>query len=201
MRLLVYDRTCVRKRGRLTPIWKTGAALYRRLGRIDAVHGATSWDDALAWLASHDAPIEEIQYWGHGKWGQAFVDEDALDAGALAGRHAAAVAAIRERLAPDALWWFRTCETFGAHAGHDFAQRFADTLGARVAGHTFIIGYHQSGLHGLTPGTRPDWPADEGLREGSPDEPRRARWSMPWSPRTVTALTAAVPSAWFAPRC
>jgi len=197
VRLLVYDRTCVRKRGRLSPIWKAGAGLYKRLGRIDAAHGVASWDEALTWLASHDE-IHEVQYWGHGKWGLAFVEEDKLDAGSLAGRHAAPLAAIRERLAPDALWWFRTCETFGAHAGHDFAQRFSDTLGARVAGHTFIIGYHQSGLHGLAPGMRPEWSADEGLLEGTAADPQRARRSKPWSPRTVTALTAAVPARWFA---
>lgn len=197
MRLLVYDRTCVRRRGRLSPIWRAGAALYRRLGRIDAAHGVASWDEALAWLAAHEQ-IEEIQYWGHGKWGRALVDDDALDAASLAGRHARGLAAVRERLAPGALVWLRTCEAFGAHAGHDFAQRLADTLGARVAGHTYVIAYHQSGLHGLSPGMRPDWSPEEGLLEGTAAAPERARWSKPWSPNTVTALTGAIPAAWFA---
>lgn len=179
-------------------MWKLGAGLYRRLGRIDAARGVDSWDDAFAWLASHAEPIREIQYWGHGKWGRALVDEDAFDARSLAGRHHAALAAIRERLAPDALVWFRTCETFGAHAGHDFAQRLADTLGARVAGHTYVIGYHQSGLHGLAPGMRPTWSPDEGLLEGSADDPQRARWSKPWAPNTITALTGRIPTRWFA---
>jgi hypothetical protein len=192
VRLLVYDRT-----DRLTPIWAPGSRLYRMLGRIDAVHGATSWDDAFAWLASHDEPIHEIQYWGHGKWGRVLVGDDRFDAASLTGRHASGIAAIRERLAADALVWFRTCETFGAHAGQDFAQQLGDTLGARVAGHTYIIAFQQSGLHGLLPGTRPTWSPDEGIIEGTADDPRRASWSKRRAPNTVTALTRQVPPAWF----
>ena len=188
----------MRKRGRLTPVWSAGSRLYRMLGRIDAAHGAADWDDAFAWLASHDEPIREIQYWGHGKWGRALVGEDSFDAASLAGRHAAALAAVRERLAPDALLWFRTCETFGAHAGHDFAQRLADTLGARVAGHTYIIAFQQSGLHGLAPGARPTWSPEEGLVEGTAEDPQRALWSKRRAPNTVTALTGSIPPAWFA---
>jgi hypothetical protein len=197
VRLLVYDRTCLFGRGHLSPVWMAGAGLYRMLRRVDASRGVESWDEAFAWLASQDQPITEIQYWGHGKWGRAFVREDSFDAESLAGRHADAVGAVRERLAPDALLWFRTCETFGAHAGHDFAQRLSDTLGARVAGHTYVIAYHQSGLHGLAPGMRPDWSPDEGLVEGTADAPKRASWSKRSAPNTITALTGRVPAAWF----
>ncbi|MDQ3340313.1 MAG: DUF4347 domain-containing protein [Myxococcota bacterium] len=197
MRLLVYDRTCVHDRGRLSTVWSAGSRLYRMLGRIDASRGVESWDEAFEWLASHDEPIREIQYWGHGKWGRALVREDSFDADSLAGHHRDAIAAVRERLAPDALVWFRTCETFGAHAGHDFAQRLADTLGARVAGHTYIIAFHQSGLHGLAPGMRPDWSPEEGLASGTAADPKRALWSKRTAPRTVTALTGKIPPAWF----
>jgi hypothetical protein len=196
MRVIVYDRTCVRTRGRLSPIWAAGARMYRWVGRIDALHGVASWAEALGWLATQPEPIDEIQYWGHGKWGCAFVGEDRLDASALRDRRGE-LEAVRERLAPDALVWFRTCETFGARAGIDFAERLADFFGARVAGHTYIIGFHQSGLHGLAPGARADWSAEEGLAEGSPDEPTRARWSRPWHPHTVTALHGEVPAAWI----
>ena len=41
-----------------------------------------------------------------------------------------ALCALRERLAPNALVWFRTCETFGASAGHDFARAWTDFSGA-----------------------------------------------------------------------
>jgi hypothetical protein len=202
--LLVYDRTCTRLGLGLSTAWSSGSLLYRGLGRLDAAFGASSWDDALGWLASV-APaqqIAEIQYWGHGKWGSARVGDDVLDGSALRDghRHASVLAAIRERLTPDgeALIWLRTCESFGATAGLDFAQQLADHLGARVAGHTFVIGVWQSGLHGLRPGCRPTWSATEGLAEGTAAAPVRAHRSSRRHPHTVTCLTGVVPEASFA---
>jgi hypothetical protein len=197
VRVVVYDKTCVGFRGGdLSPIWAAGARLYRALRRVDAVYGVASWDEALTWLGSLREPLDEIQYWGHGKWGCALVGDDVLDATALHMRRAK-LDAVRERLNPDGVIWFRTCETLGANRGIDFAQRLADYFGASVAGHTYIIAFHQSGLRGVAPGRRADWPADEGLAEGTADDPRRAKWSRPWRDRTVTALTAAVPSDWI----
>ncbi|MDB4960134.1 MAG: hypothetical protein JWP01_133 [Myxococcales bacterium] len=199
-RVIVYDRTCVRSRGRLSPIWAAGARMYRSLGRTDDIVGVASWSEAFAWLAGRRDPISEIQYWGHGNWGAARVGDDVLDARALMATHPShrELEAVRERLAPDALLWFRTCETFGARAGRELAMRLADFLGARVAGHTYVIGFHQSGLHGLAPGTTPDWSPNEGLAEGTADAPRRAKSSRPWAARTITCLTGHVPAAWFA---
>lgn len=194
MRLLVYDRTCVGGHGgNLTRFWSAGARLYRRLGRIDAAHGVASWDEALAAIAAIDEPIREVQYWGHGKWGCALVGDDVLDASGLR-----RLEGLRVRLAPDALIWFRTCETFGARRGIAFAERFADFLGARVAGHTHVIHFYQSGLHGLAPGMRADWSPDEGLVAGTADDPQRARSSAPWAARTITCLAGRVPERWFA---
>jgi hypothetical protein len=201
VRVLVFDRTCVVRGGGLTTPWRAGAALYRGLGRIDAAVGVRTWADALAWLAARPEPITEIQYWGHGRWGAALVDREPLDAGVLAPAHPhhAALAAVRDRLAPGALVWFRTCETLGARRGIEFAERLADFLGARVAGHTYVIGVHQSGLHGVAPGGRADWSPDEGLAAGTADAPERARRSRPWAPRTITCFHGEVPPAWFAP--
>lgn len=201
MRVLVYDRTCLGRGGNLSPIWATGSLLYRALRRVDAACAATSWTQALAWLAARPEPIREIQYWGHGHWGRARVRDDVLDAAALVPGHAlhGPLQGLRERLAPDALVWFRTCETFGARRGLDFAERLADFLGARVAGHTYVIGFHQSGLHALYPGARADWSPDEGIALGSADEPRRAHRSRPWAPRTITCLHGAIPAAWYTP--
>lgn len=196
MRVIVYDKTCVTKRGGLSPIWAVGSRLYRALERADASRGVASWDEAFAWLGSQREAMHEIQYWGHGKWGQAFVGKDVFDVRALQSRRAQ-LDVIRERLLPDALVWFRTCETLGAKRGITFAERLADDLGARIAGHTHIIGFHQSGLHCLAPGTKADWSPSEGLAEGTPEEPRRAHGSRPWLPRTVTALNSAVPPAWI----
>lgn len=196
---MVYDRTCTTRRGALTPAWRVGARLYRVLDRIDAAHGVSTWREALAWTASQREPIRELQYWGHGMWGAAKVDSDALDASALSPGHRlhAGLEALRERLAPGALVWFRTCQTLGAARGIAFAERLADFLGARVAGHTFVIGFHQSGLRGLAPGTRATWSAAEGLAAGTGDEPERAHGSSPAQPRTITCLTGSVPAGWI----
>lgn len=206
LRLMVYDRTCVGPRvpAGLSTAWSAGSVLYRALDRIDATFGATSWDEALAWVATYEPsrPIAELQYWGHGRWGRVLIDDDVLDATALGAGHPLAlrIAAVRERLVPggEALVWLRTCEAFGGTAGHELAMRLADGLGARVAGHTHIIGAIQSGLHGLLPGHTPDWSAQEGIAEGTPDAPKRAYGSGVLRPRTITCFTGAVPSGWFA---
>jgi hypothetical protein len=173
--------------------------VYRALRRIDARRGVSSWDEALQWVAAAPEPIEELQYWGHGKWGAAFVGGEVFDGRDLwpNGRLRAGLEAVRERLAPNALVWFRTCETLGARPGIDFAMRLSDFLGARVAGHTFIIHAFQSGLCGVAPGMATHWSPDEGLLEGTPEAPLRARSSAPWAPRTIHCLQGTVPEAWF----
>lgn len=205
LRLMVYDRTCIgRAKVGLSTAWRAGSALYRLQRRLDAAHGVASWEEALDWLATfeRDRPLAEIQYWGHGRWGRVLVDRDVFDATAFDDGHRlrAKIEAVRERLVPngEALVWLRTCEAFGARAGHDFAQRLADGFGARVAGHTHIIGALQSGLHGLHPGHAPDWPVEEGIAAGTADKPEKAHHSLPGRPRTITCFDNEVPSGWFA---
>jgi hypothetical protein len=199
-KVIVFDRTCVRGRGALSPLWAMGAKLYRGLGRTDVAYGASSWSEALDWLNGRQEPIEELQFWGHGKWGRALVGRDTLDVDSLRSGHTLRkrLDGLKERVTPRALIWFRTCETLGTTRGIDFAERLADFLGARVAGHTFIIGFYQSGLRGLSAGTRADWSPDEGLASGTPREPRRARLSQPMAPRTITCLHGRVPDGWLA---
>lgn len=204
LRLLVFDRTC---RGRpllpgLSHAWGAGAALYRMFGRLDATRGVESWEEALDFIASHrrDEPLAEVQFWGHGKWGSARVGTQKLDIRALR-RHDAlypGLCAVQKRFAThgDGLWWFRTCETLGARPGHELARDLADHLGARVAGHTFIIGHVQSGLHSLQPGHTPSWPDDEGLREGTPTAPKRAWWSRWGRPNTITCWHGRIPAGY-----
>jgi hypothetical protein len=207
LHLMVYDRTCVKRGIGLSTAWSAGAALYRGLRRFDAALGATCWQQALTWLATYEPsrPIGEIQYWGHGRWGRALVAEDAFDARVLKVGHRLhpALVAVRDRLLPngEALIWLRTCEAFGATAGLDFAARLADTFGARVAGHTFIIGALQSGLRTLAPGCRPTWSPAEGLAEGTADAPIRAFGSALSHPRTISFLSNEVPGPWFAEDC
>lgn len=194
LRLMVYDRT----RAVLGRAWWTGGHLYRGLRRLDAWRGVASWEEALAWLAAVEPArrIGEVQFWGHGNWGLARVDRQPFDIGALCASHPlhAPLAAVRARLdGAEASWWFRTCETFGADVGQRFAAALADHLGCRVAGHTFVIGAWQSGLHTLAPGRAPAWSPEEGIAEGSRAAPRRAWSSGPRRPNTITCLHGRIP--------
>lgn len=199
LRLIVYDATQRARPPKLLGLsWQYGTHLYRALGRVDAAHGARGFASALEWLEKYEPtrPIAELQFWGHGKWGQIFIDRESLDRSVLSPthRHHAAFQAVRERLAPDALLWFRTCETLGARRGQDFASALADATGARIAGHTFVIGFFQSGLHCLRPGTTPQWLATEGLARGSAEFPETALASSPTAPNTITCLDGEIPT-------
>ena len=183
----------------LTHAWWAGANLYRGLRRLDAYQGVRSWGEALDFLATFrpERPIGEIQYWGHGKWGLARVDREVLDRHALTRGHALyeSLQRVRDRMrrGDEGLLWFRTCETFGARPGKRFAAELADFLECRVAGHTYIIGHVQSGLHSLGPGETPTWSDEEGLREGTVERPKRAHWSKLRAPNTITCLHGRVP--------
>ena len=200
LRLLVYDRTC---RGTgphlgLSHAWSSGALLYRALDRLDAAHGASSWQEALDWLAGVEPAqrIGEVQFWGHGKWGDVRIADEALDLAALDAQHPLyeRLCAIRARSSDSLLWWFRTCETFGALRGQEFARAWANFFRCRVAGHTFVIGYFQSGLHSLRAGERPGWDPEEGLVSGTAIRPERAAPSTPFAPNTITCFAGRVPS-------
>lgn len=196
LRLMVFDAT---RRDALTATWRAGGPFYRGMGWLDRHLGVTSWADGLRWLATIDPDrrIGEIQYWGHGRWGCALIGDEALDASATREGHALhpLLLEIRKRMEPDAAWWFRTCETFGAKPGHDFARAWSRFFGVRAAGFTHVIGPWQSGLHVLAPGAEPDWPLDEGLPAGaSVDSPSgTGRMSRPGLPNTVTFLRGTLP--------
>ncbi len=191
-RLIIYDDSCRSHfRQGLSTVWSAGARLY------STTHcGALDWQQALAFLSAHDA-IDEVQFWMHGKWGRLFVGGRVLDRSALLPGHAlsSSLAAVRERLSPSARFWFRTCETFGAQPGHDFARAWTDYFGRPAAGHTYVIGFWQSGLHRLDPGNQPHWSPDEGLLEGSPTNPKRAKWSSPREPNTIHCFDSRFPSS------
>lgn len=200
LRLLVHDRTCVGRglRPGLSDAWQTGGVLYRGLGRLDAARGVASWNEALEWLCAESQrsgrSIGEVQFWGHGRRGRALVGSDALDVASLepASSHHDRLRALRAAFSPHATLWFRTCETVGGEAGHAFARAFADSLGARVAGHTHVIGFWQSGLHALEPGAAPHWTATEGLAPGG--SLATALDSSPMLPNTIHCLQGTIPS-------
>lgn len=182
LRVMIYDATWHGSKPDqwfLTTSWILGGWLYRALGRIDEVYGATSWLDAVAWLNAVDQgrEIAEIQYWGHGRWGRVMIGTDRLDARVLdddAHPMHDPFRAVAARLTPASLVWFRTCMTFGTAVGQRFASSCARFFGCRVAGHTYVVGPLQSGLHSLAPGEVPSWPVDEGVARG--DE-RRSPWT------------------------
>ncbi|MDG1482372.1 MAG: hypothetical protein P8R54_22465 [Myxococcota bacterium] len=197
-RLMIFDDTCRGQDGRapLTWAWSAGGPLYRGLGRLDEAKGVTSWAEGLAWLAGQTAPIAEVQFWGHGRWGRAMVGGDILDAAALHPDHALnpMLRRIRDNLSgPEALWWWRTCETYGALAGQQFAERWSSFLGCRSAGHTHIIGVWQSGLRGIRPNQKAWWGPEEGLASGTPARPTQARLSSMRAPDTISFLSGTIP--------
>lgn len=202
LRLLIYDGNGKAGETALRSAWAAGARLYRALGRIDRFVGARTWSEALAWCAAQGRPIAEVQFWGHGRWGQALLGDEALSQASFATGHAHrdGLDALRSRLLPDgaSLIWFRTCETFGATRGIAFAKQLTRELGARSAGHTHVIGALQSGLHGLRPGAQPSWSASEGLLRGTPDAPQAALPSSASATNTVHFMTPTVPVEWFA---
>jgi hypothetical protein len=105
---------------------------------------------------------------------------------------ASSVDALRDALAgPDALVWLRCCSAFGHH-GREFARRLADRLGCRVAGHTHIIGFFQSGTHSLAPGALPAWDLAEGVRFDA-GKAIGALGSSPRAPNTITCLARDLP--------
>jgi hypothetical protein len=204
LRLALFDRTCngVGFWPGLSDAWALGAELYGDLRRLDGYRGVASWEEGFAWLAEYEQEqsIGEIQFWGHGKWGEARIGRDVVNERTLLqdARLAPLLGRVRRRLLPEArsTFWFRTCETVGAHRGQSFARAWSDYWRCRTAGHTYIIGYWQSGLHTLSPGDDPDWSPEEGLRQGDAAGPRRALWSTPWAPNTISCLSGTIPAGY-----
>jgi len=200
---MIYDDTCrhglLGGRGPigLTHSWIAGALLYKGLNRLDASKGARSWEEALDWLTRYRASekVTEIQFWGHGKWGDARIGQTRFNEASLlnGARLKPHLERLRTRLTPDSLFWFRTCETFGANVGHSFACALTDFLRCDSAGHTYIIGPWQSGLHRLSPGEAPHWDPAEGIEKGSIAAPKSALWSKASAPNTISCLHGSIP--------
>ena len=203
MKVMIYDATCGAEGKRpvgLSDAWFAGAKLYRALRRFEHSFGARTWTEALQWLATIDPAqrLTEIQFWGHGKWGKALIASESLSLASLdqGHRHRKWLDQIKQRTRPTSLWWFRTCETFGADDGHAFATAWTRFFQCRAASHTYVIGVWQSGLHSLSPNESPTWPSDEGLSAGTPSAPRSAHNSRPWLPQTISCLSGRIPAGW-----
>ena len=171
-RLLIYDNG-----DKLTPTWWFGSLL--RADRFDARKGCKSWAEALDWVNSHSR-ISHLEYWGHGAPGQVILNKEALtERSFVIQKTQKQLEALKQRLTPNALVWFRTCSTFKGTDGHRFATKWAgvDGLNCRIAAHTHAIGLVQSGLRTLKAGGTPDW----SVRDGGP--------SRVWIKGTISCLS------------
>ncbi len=160
MKIIIYDAT---QKGALGLSWKLGAWLYKKLGWCDEACGVTTpaqFFSAIEGL-SEGFFIREVQFWGHGRHGEAYVGGGSIRPGLSYSSRK-----VFERTAADSLFWFRTCSTFGTSDGHDFAKAWASFLDCKAAGHTYKIGFWHSGLRVLEPGQEPDWCEAEGTKGG-----------------------------------
>jgi hypothetical protein len=119
-----------------------------------------------------------------------------LDVETAAGALARSIERLARALAPGALVWFRCCSAFGTRLGQTFAGEIAARLGARVAGHTHIIGVWQSGTHSVGPGETPAWDANEGVERDANGVPLGAAVSSALAPRTIHCLRPGLPQGW-----
>lgn len=197
MRLMIYDSM---ENSPVGWAWKIGAILFWILRRFHKIHGATSWEGALDWAlkVSDGKTINELHFWGHGRWGQAFINGKHLGVWAVQRKDSSThskLLAFASRLTKDSLVWFRTCATIGNASGHEFAREFSRFFGCRVAGNTFNIGFWHSGLHSLLPDAEPSWPLKEGVSNPGTDHEEQAS-SGRKKPHTILFLRSHLPGGW-----
>ena len=183
----------------LSQSWWAGGQVYKHFGRFDHVKGCESWEEALEWLCEigEDEKIAEIQSWTHGSPGKVWMNSESLNRKSFGyNKFAPLLAKLRKRLTPESLVWFRTCGLFCGQRGYNFARTWAEKLGCRIAGHTFVIGIFQAGLHTIGPGETPQWYLKEGINEGTADNPLSLRLSMWWSPNMIFCLRSEIPESW-----
>lgn len=187
MRVMVYDATDTKPGIELGDTWELGGWLYRHLRRLDRCFGATSWFEAVEWLAQTsevEGGLDEIQFWGHGSPGEVWINGHSLNVVNVD-------ALAKVKMKPAGLFWLRTCASFAGEPGHLLARRMRDVLGCRVAGHTFNIGAWHGGLHSLRVGAEPAWSVSEGFGANG-----RPSFGTPWSPNTITFMHGRVPEDW-----
>lgn len=179
--------------------WTAGGAFYRAFRSVEATKGFLSMEEALHWITrvEPERKINSIQFWGHGSPGRVWINNDFLSARSMVdvSKHKPYLLDLKQRLTEDSLIWFRSCNVFAGNEGRLFAVAFSQLMNCTIAGHTYIIGPWQSGLHTIRPGERPSWSPDEGL-ERKPDGTVKKIWSKPWSPNTIFCLTGKIPEGW-----
>jgi len=193
IRLMFYDNT--NWTNGLTQSWFAGGSLYRTLRFIDYVKPVDSWEEALEWLCEvkPDEKISTIQFWGHGSPGSFYINKKRVHVNTKKTEHLDGyVDELKERLAEDSMWWFRTCASFHGSEGRVFAQDWSNFFGCSAAGHTYNIGPLQSGLHSIHPGEKPSWSKEEG--KNRKDGSILGSWFT--APNTITCLRGSIPRGW-----
>lgn len=183
----------------LTFSFINGGKFYKMFRGIEKHAGFDSWTSALEWLATVEPnkKISSIQFWGHGAPATIAINDERLGISSLNvnSKYYSLLKSIKERLNPDSLIWLRSCNCFTGKRGKIFAQNLANFFGCTVAGHTFIVGPWQSGLHTLRPGEIPTWSDTEGYKLNKEGVLEKV-WSLPWSPNTIFCLTGKIPENW-----
>lgn len=163
MRIVIYDANI---KDAVSVTWTVGGKIYPVLRRCDVAVPVKSWAEVCPALMSlaEKHPITQVQFWGHGWFGKAAIGDDVLNTSTLRNTaFGAELRALGEKLAPGAIWWFRTCATYGAPAGKHFAEQFTNCLNRTTAGSTYSIGLIHSGIRTLLPYQKPYWSDREGV--------------------------------------
>lgn len=181
-RLIVFDAT--RKPSLLEEGWTIGTVSMWMRERVDGMLGALSWREAFDWIRSRrrdQGLIQEVQFWGHGASGDAYINGQSL-------AHHIGMN-TQGLMNPEGLFWLRTCGSFHGRRGKLFAEKLSENLDCRVAGHTFKIGLLHSGLHLLAQGERAYWPEQEGegKKEGT------TAGSGLFKPNTIPFFVSTIP--------
>jgi len=152
--------------------------------------GAKSWDEAAEAIGSAIfeatsklngiAKLATLQIWGHGQPGEPL----------LAGKPMtpAFMRRVQVGVSPTSLVWFRMCSVFFGAKGQAFAERTANELNCRTAGHSHVIGPWQSGLYSLKPGQTPSWAVGNGVWRSV-----KSGWRKQ---RTVFCTNMSFPDGW-----
>lgn len=185
MRVTVYDKNpgAGFSQWFLKTCWELACWFQKLVGAVDAYYGAKSWEDAQKWLLEQKRPLTVIQYWGHGSPASVWLAQKLVPASEWL--------SLKPAVVPETLLWFRACSVFQNMSGQSFSQKLANGLGCTIAGHTFVIGPFQGGLHTRRPNTEPSWPFHEGtLKSKWPDH---LKW---WNPNTIFCLRTKIPEGW-----
>ena len=183
MRVLVYDKT----QGFLSFLWSLG----QYFSKFDLVIPARNWADVIYALEMAD-DVEELQFWGHGTSGGAFINgspttKQILTSIGLAGNF---------RASPRSFIWWRACSVFSRQIGANFAASAVKATGCSHVGHTRIVSapwpMFQSGGYGLRVGEEVWWDPDEGLNKLG-----ECKGSHPFVKNTIFVLKMSVPSHWW----